>query len=85
MAGSSETTPVNESNLSSTDEVNIPKLLTLKIHFYLIKLSRYWRQTDCEVIFPVEDYPCNNLGYRSCRAKLSIVDLKYNLYRTHIA
>ena len=71
MSGFSETTLVNGSKLNSTDEVNIPKLLTLKIHFYLIQISRYWTQTDCDVIFPKEDSLRNNSGYRACRAKLS--------------
>ena len=34
MDGTSETTLVNGSRLYSTDEMNIPKLLTLKIHFF---------------------------------------------------
>ena len=26
--------------------------------FYLQWASRYWTQTDCDVIFSMEDYPC---------------------------
>ena len=29
----------------------------------------------CDVIFPMKDYPCNNSGYRACRAKLSSADM----------
>ena len=55
MSGFLETTLVNESKLNLDDEVNIPKLLTLRIHFYLILVSRFWTQTDCDVIFTQED------------------------------
>ena len=34
---------------------------------------RYLTQTDCDVIFPMEDYPCNNSRNRACREKLSRV------------
>ena len=84
MDGTSETTLVNGSKLYSTDEMNIPKLLTLKIHFYLIYVYRYWTQTDCDVILPVEDYPYNNSEYKSCREKFSSGDISYNLWWTHV-
>ena len=32
-------------------------------------------KTDCDVIFPMEDYSCNNSEYRSCKAKLSSGDI----------
>ena len=35
--------------------------------------SRYWTQTDCDVIFPMEDYPCNNSRNRAYRESFQVV------------
>ena len=41
-------------NWTHLTQNNIPKLLMLKIDYYLQRASRCWTQTDCGVIFPME-------------------------------
>ena len=46
--------------LAQLTQGNIPKLPTSTIYSFLVYVSRYWTQSDCDVIFPLVDYPCNN-------------------------